>query len=223
MNNYFEYEIDLVNKFLSLKVEKLSHSITTTEVPVRWGNIDIVNIKNNFLPFTEDQCVALSKVSNARIFLKTKKNQGITKSKILSINGMSESTIENGLSQLIKTNLIIKKDNLYYRNIDFSFPKVIISGYEAKLTDYNKAVYQAIINKEYVDYSYMIFPMDIAQKLLSKNGDFLLENGIGLIGVSDKKQKVLIKAKRVKEIKQYSRLVNLIQTNLCVNKKASIN
>lgn len=222
MNNYFEYEIDLVNKFLSLKVEKSSHSITTTEVPVRWGNIDIVNIKNNFLPFTEAQCVALSKVSNARIFLKTKKNQGITKSNILSINGMSESTIENGLSQLIKTNLIIKKDNLYYRNIDFSFPKVIISGYEAKLTDYNKAVYQAIINKEYVDYSYMIFPMDIAQKLLSKNGDFLLENGIGLIGVSDKKQKVLIKAKRVKEIKQYSRLVNLIQTNLCVNKKASI-
>lgn len=223
MNSYFEYEMDLVKKFLSLKVEKSSHSITTTEVPIRWGNIDIVNIKNNFLPFTEGQCIALSKISNARIFLKTKKNQGITKSSILAINGMSESTIENGLNQLIKTKLIIKKGNLYYRNIDFSFPKVIISGYEAKLTDYNKAVYQAIINKEYVDYSYILFPMDIAQKILIKKREFLLENGIGLIGVSDKKQKVLIKAKRIKEIKQYSRLVNLIQTNLCANKKVSIN
>lgn len=137
---------------------------------------------------------------------------------LLSEKGMSEKTIQNCISQLIKANLIIKKEGLYYRNIEFTFPKVIITGYEAKLTDYNKAFYQALINKEYVDYSYMIFPMDIAYKIIDKYHDILQDNGIGLIGVSNSKQKTLLKAKRTKEIKQYIRLSNLIQTNI----KASI-
>lgn len=218
MNNYFDYEIDLVNKFIDIKFKASPRSITTVEVPIRWGNIDIINIKNNYIPFNNEQCKILSKTSNSRIFLKTKKNRGISKQMLLSEKGMSEKTIQNCISQLIKSNLIIKKDGLYYRNIEFTFPKVIITGYEAKLTDYNKAFYQALINKEYVDYSYMIFPMDIAYKIIDKYHDILQDNGIGLIGVSNTKQKTLLKAKRIKEIKQYIRLSNLIQTNI----KASI-
>ena len=49
--------------------------------------------------------------------------------------------------------------------------------------------------------------------------DTLSENGIGLIGVSNNSQKKLVKAKRNTKVKQYIRLVNLIQTNI---KKASI-
>lgn len=218
MNNYFDYEIDLVNKFIDIKFKTSPRSITTVEVPIRWGNIDIINIKNNYIPFNNEQCKILSKTSNSRIFLKTKKNRGISKKMLLSEKGMSEKTIQNCISQLIKANLIIKKEGLYYRNIEFTFPKVIITGYEAKLTDYNKAFYQALINKEYVDYSYMIFPMDIAYKIIDKYHDILQDNGIGLIGVSNSKQKTLLKAKRTKEIKQYIRLSNLIQTNI----KASI-
>ncbi|MBQ4634212.1 MAG: hypothetical protein IJB71_02560 [Bacilli bacterium] len=218
MNNYFNYEIDLVNKFIDIKFKTSPRSITTVEVPIRWGNIDIINIKNNYIPFNNEQCKILSKTSNSRIFLKTKKNRGISKQMLLSEKGMSEKTIQNCINQLIKTKLIIKKEGLYYRNIEFTFPKVIITGYEAKLTDYNKAFYQALINKEYVDYSYMIFPMDIAYKIIDKYHDILQNNGIGLIGVSNTKQKTLLKAKRIKEIKQYVRLSNLIQTNI----KASI-
>lgn len=218
MNNFFDYEIDLVNKFIDIKFKTSPRSITTVEVPIRWGNIDIINIKNNYIPFNNEQCKILSKTSNSRIFLKTKKNRGISKQMLLSEKGMSEKTIQNCISQLIKANLIIKKEGLYYRNIEFTFPKVIITGYEAKLTDYNKAFYQALINKEYVDYSYMIFPMDIAYKIIDKYHDILQDNGIGLIGVSNTKQKTLLKAKRIKEIKQYIRLSNLIQTNI----KASI-
>lgn len=218
MNNYFDYEIDLVNKFIDIKFKTSPRSITTVEVPIRWGNIDIINIKNNYIPFNNEQCKILSKTSNSRIFLKTKKNRGISKQMLLSEKGMSEKTIQNCINQLIKTKLIIKKEGLYYRNIEFTFPKVIITGYEAKLTDYNKAFYQALINKEYVDYSYMIFPMDIAYKIIDKYHDILQNNGIGLIGVSNTKQKTLLKAKRIKEIKQYVRLSNLIQTNI----KASI-
>lgn len=218
MNNYFDYEIDLVNKFIDINFKTSSRSITTTEVPIRWGNIDIVNIKNNYIPFNNEQCKILSKTSNSRIFLKTKKNRGISKKSLLSEKGMSEKTIQNCINQLIKVKLIIKKDSLFYRNVDFTFPKVIITGYEAKLTDYNKAFFQAMINKEYVDYSYMVFPMDIANKIFEKYQNVLIEHDIGLIGVSNNKQKRLIKAHKVSNIKQYTRLANLIQTNL----KASV-
>lgn len=218
MNNFFDYEVDLVNKFIDLKFKTSSRSITTTEVPIRWGNIDIVNIKNNYIPFSKEQCEVLSRTSNARIFLKTKKDRGISKDKLIAEKGMSNSTIINCINQLTKVNLIIKKDNLYYRNVNYTFPKVIITGYEAKLTDYNKAFFQAMINKEYVDYSYMVFPMDIANKLLDKYQKILIEHGIGLIGVSESKQKNLIRAKKSNNIKDYIRLSNLVQTNL----KASV-
>ena len=219
MNNLFDYEVELVNKFIDLKFKVSSRSVTTTEVPIRWGNIDIVNIKNNYIPFSKEQCKVLSKASNARIFLKIKKDRGISKDKLINEKGMSNSTILNCINQLIKVKLIIKKDKLYYRNIDFTFPKIIITGYEAKLTDYNKAFFQANINKEYVDYSYIVFPMNIANKILVKYCDILIRHGIGLIGVSKTKQIRLIKAKRANNVKQYIRLANLVQTNLT----ASIN
>lgn len=219
MNNLFDYEVELVNKFINLKFKVSSRSVTTTEVPIRWGNIDIVNIKNNYIPFSKEQCKVLSKASNARIFLKIKKDRGISKDKLINEKGMSNSTILNCINQLIKVKLIIKKDKLYYRNIDFTFPKIIITGYEAKLTDYNKAFFQANINKEYVDYSYIVFPMNIANKILVKYRDILIRHGIGLIGVSKTKQIRLIKAKRANNVKQYIRLANLVQTNLT----ASIN
>ena len=155
MNSYFEYEIDLVNKFIDIRFKRNLRSITTTEVPIRWGNIDIVNIKNNYIPFNTEQCEILSKTSNSRIFLKTKKNRGISKKCLLNEKGMSEKTIQNCINQLLKARLIVKKEGLFYRNVDFTFPKVIITGYEAKLNDYNKAFFQATINKEYVDYSYI--------------------------------------------------------------------
>ena len=223
MKNSFDYEIELVKKFLELNQSKSSQdSITTIEVPVRWGNIDIVEIKNNDLPFNTEQSNVLSKISNSRVFLKTKKNRGISKKSLLLMKGMSKSTIESSLNQLVKVNLIIKKDGLYYRNMEFSFPKVVITGYEAKLIDYKKAVFQAMINKDYVDYSYLIFPIEIAEKICKKNVDFLMANGIGLIGVSTKQMKVLIRARKIKEVKEYSRLVNLVQTNLCLSKKEAL-
>ena len=53
MNEFFDYKIDLVNKFIDFKFKTSSHSITTTEVLIRWGNIDIINIKNNYIPFSK--------------------------------------------------------------------------------------------------------------------------------------------------------------------------
>lgn len=217
MKEIFEYEENLVNTFIdNFLMEK--NDILIKEMPIRWGNIDVVSITNNNLPFTNLQMDILSKPTHAKIFLKTKNNRPIKKENLIKNIGASKSTCESAVRDLLRSNLIFELDNMYYRNIDFVFPKVVISGYEAKLKDYKKAFYQSCINKSYVDLSYMVFPMDIAQKILESKREILIEQGIGLIGTSTKKSKILLKAKKQDGLKLYLRLINLVQSQNIINK-----
>lgn len=212
MEKLFRYEKDLVDTFITNYFDK-KNKISLRELPIRWGNIDIAFILGNKkVPFNSKQIEALLKPSNAKIFMKIKKNRPISEKALFNDLGISKNTFFNCIHTLISLNLIVKdeKDN-YIRNIDYEFPKVKIFGYEAKLTDYNKAFYQACINKNYVDYSYIVFPMDVAIKIKEIHSDILEENNIGLIGVDRKKSKILIKATKNQKIKSYIKFITLMQ------------
>ena len=58
----------------------------------------------------------------------------------------------------------------------------------------------------------MVFPINIAQKILKTKKAILEEQGIGLIGTSLKKSNILIQAKKQDELKPYLRLINLVQS-----------
>ena len=58
----------------------------------------------------------------------------------------------------------------------------------------------------------MVFPIDVAQKILRSRKNILEEQGIGLIGTSLKKSNILIQAKKQDELKPYLRLINLVQS-----------
>lgn len=221
MNKLFDYEKDLINEFKKTYFNNESN-ILIDEMPIRWGNIDIVSITNTVLPFSEIQLSILSNPTNAKLFLKTKKNRPITKQKLIKDIGASESTCHSSIRTLLKNNLIIEKNNLYYRAINFTFPKVIISGYEAKLTDYNKAFFQSCLNQHYVDLSYMVFPINVATKIFKQHNNILSENGIGLIGTSFNKSTILLKAKRKNDIKDYLRLINLTQSQINIKNKVAL-
>lgn len=221
MNKIFDYEKDLVNNFKKTYFNN-KYCILIDEMPIRWGNIDVVSITNTILPFTKAQLSVLSNPTSAKLFLKTKKNRPITEKSLIRNIGASENTCKTAIRNLLKNTLIEKKNNLYYRAIDFTFPKVIISGYEAKLTDYNKAFFQSCLNRNYVDLSYIVFPLNIANKIFEQHKDVLIENGIGLIGTSLNKSITLLKAQKQTDIKDYLRLLNLIQSqiNILKNKVA---
>lgn len=214
MDKLFRYESDLVECFQA--IHSLSkQTILITEMKIRWGNIDLVEINNTSLPFTSEQCRLLSKPSYAKIFMRLKNKRPISKQKLFIGLGVSESTFDKAISDLLKAKLIYKEDNLYFRNINFIFPSVVITGYEAKLTDYNKAFYQACINKEYVDYSYMVFPIDIADNILKKHENAIRSFNLGLIGVSQDISKVYIKPHKNESVKPYIRLMNLALSYEC--------
>ncbi len=208
MEKLFQYETQLVKCFQSnYSIPK--SNLLIEEMKIRWGNIDLVEINNTSLPFTLDQCKILSKPSSSRIFMRLKNKRPISKQKLFDGLGLSESTFDKALSELTKFDLIYKENNLYYRNVNFVFPNVIITGYEAKLYDYNKAFYQACINKEYVDYSYMVFPIDVAINIMNKHKEVIRSLNLGLIGVSKYNNQLLIEPIKRQPIKPYIRLMNL--------------
>lgn len=208
MDKLFRYETDLVNSFISHRSIENQH-LLINEMNVRWGNIDVVEINNSSLPFTQEQCLLLSKPSAAKIFMRLKNNRAISKTTLFVGLGLSESTFTHTLSALVKCGLVCKTNNLYSRNVCFNFPSVTITGYEAKLTDYNKAFYQARNNKQYVDYSYMVFPLNEAQKIYTKHHSTIEQLNIGLIGVSSTSNTTLIKPIKRDTPKPYIRLMNL--------------
>lgn len=224
MNNNFDYEKDLVIAFKKTFF-KNKNCIILDEMPIRWGNIDVVSITNTILPFSKEQLELLSSPTNAKLFLKTKKNRPITEKNIIKNIGVSDNTCKSALRKLLKNNLIEKKDNLYYRAIDFTFPKVVITGFEAKLSDYNKAFFQGCLNKNYVDLSYLVFPLDTAKKILNSHNTILNQSGIGLIGTDKNKSVVLLRARKQKNIKEYLRLIHLSQSQIFQynSKKVALN
>ena len=202
MNLSFKLESELVDNFLLLYSKHDCERIVV-ESPIRFGNIDIVSIKNYSLPFNDEQVKVLSKPSEALVYTTLKKEVGLSK-----------STFEHTLCSLKNTVLIkINKKGFFLRKEEFNLPKVVVTGYEAKLRDFNKAFYQAKSNKEFVDYSYLVFPLEIARKLLKKRL-LMTTNGIGLIGVSKSKKITLLKARQSKEIKNYVRLLNIVKTDV---------
>lgn len=217
MKNKFNLELDLVKAFQS-NFKKLENEIVILEMPIRHGNIDVVSIKNFDLPFSNKQITALSKPSSALVFTRIKNKRPISKEKLSVSIGLSQSTLNNTLYELLDCELIYKENDNYYRAMKFEFPKTVVTGYEAKLKDFNKAFYQAKSNKDYIDYSYLVFPMDMAKNVFKKRINLLQENGIGLIGVSEIKSEQLLRATKSKRMRGYIRLLNLAKANKIVSK-----
>lgn len=209
----FKLESDLVRAFTN-NYSALKKEVIVEEMPIRFGNIDVVSIKSISLPFNDEQIKTLSKPSCAVVFSKVKNSRPISKKKLLISIGLSESTLNNVLYELTHCNLIVKNNEKYTRKASFVIPKTTITGYEAKLKDFNKAFFQAKNNRDYVDYSYLVFPDCIAKNLLIKKRDLLVNNNIGLIAVTESDSKILLKAKKTEEMSDYIRLLSIAKARV---------
>ncbi|MEG7622311.1 hypothetical protein [Enterococcus durans] len=211
MSLEFSLESRLVDSFIET-YQSFEGQIVVKELNIRHGNIDVVGIQNVNLPFTANQIKVLSKPSSAMVFSYLKNRQLLTKVNIQRNIGLSNTSLEGTLAELIKAELIEKIDSKYLRKEKFEFPKTVITGYEAKLMNFNKAFYQAKNNRHFVDYSYLVFPESIADRIYETNRDLLIRNGIGLIGVGKSNSRRLIKANKNNSMKNYIRLLNLTKS-----------
>ena len=146
----FNLESQLVDSFIDT-YQALENQIVVKELNIRHGNIDVVGIQNVNLPFSTEQIRVLSKPSSALVFSYLKNKQQLTKKNIQKNIGLSNTSLEGTLAELLKVGLIEKINGNFLRKEKFEFPKTVITGYEAKLTNFNKAFYQAKNNRPYVD------------------------------------------------------------------------
>ncbi len=208
-----EYKLEslLVDSFIKT-LRNFEDQVIVREMDIRHGNIDIVVIQSAHLPFSVEQIQILSKPASALIFSYLKNKQYISKLTLQKNVGLSSSSLENTLNELLKVGLIEKDENKYKRKEIFEFPKTAITGYEAKLKNFNKAFYQAKNNRFYVDYSYVVFPIEVANRIFEKHKNLLVANGIGLIGVSESGTKKFIRAKKNHVMKNHVRLLNVAKS-----------
>lgn len=203
----FRYEYELVDYFI--KNLYIHDYIIIREMNTRYGNIDIVRINSYELPFSLEQIETLSKPACSSIFVYLKNKRYVCEDSIINNIGLSKTTLKSSLNELVSKKLIMKNENKFRRYKEFNFPKTTVIGYEAKLTDFKKAYYQAISNYKYVDYSYLVFPIDTALNIAKKYGDNLRESKVGLIGVSEGFNEVIIRANKIYEMSDSIRLLSL--------------
>lgn len=218
----FRSELELQNKFINLmKQDKQDHTYISDEFNARFGNVDIVKVKyDNNTPLTKKQADILSNIAAARIVGYLHKKSMRTLSYLIKNSGYTEEYILSILSKLKSANII--NEPKYYRyiiNEQFEFPKLVFSSYEAKLTDWQKAISQAIKNQAFSSESYVVMPEKIAKKLSLTKKNYFLSYNVGLIAVNNDKYKILVKPKIQKNNYSQASLISSIAKYLILQKQ----
>ncbi|MBR0599245.1 hypothetical protein [Sinanaerobacter chloroacetimidivorans] len=214
----FRYEIDLVNKFIDLK--RLETNFIR-ECSFRWGNIDIVEYQTKSISFLNSKQInSLKNKDNLHVFSLLYKKRPHTINYLSKETKLDEKIMKKKLNNLIELNIIKDNGNLFTVNEQIDFPDITVISYEMKLTDIRKALNQAVINKKYSDYSYVVMPFD-KYDLCIKYRELFQKCSIGLILVDDEQIKEVIRPKRIKEINfnklaSKIRLVNDIENHVLI-------
>lgn len=194
----FNYEVELQNRFIEqLKVNNRDN-LVVPEFNARFGNVDIVSVNyRNQHRLSKEQASVLSVYQNSKVIGYLNKNAIRKYDFLLHQTGYTNSSLKTSLSKLIKSALVIEVEkNRFIINPEFEFPNLQISSYEAKLKDWKRAIIQANINKQFSSYSYIVVPLDLAQKLSTSKLDIFKSYNIGLIGVSNEISEYLIRPRK---------------------------
>ena len=212
MTELIENQKEVFEKIIKLN-NKYKIKYFAKEVPFDYRMIDIIVLLN-------DKKIDYNSISNLKymssieidiLSLISTKNK-MSKNMILKLTGLNVSRLDEILSKLEKKMSINKvSDNSYSinKNIRDNIPRYIIS-YELKLSNWSEALEQAIYNKKFSEYSFVILDAD---RLLKK--DSIIQKyrnfNVGLIEMSDKgDMRILYNPYKNRDIDKHSNFVKKI-------------
>lgn len=189
----FVSEQELVNKFI--KIKEIHNYVE--EYDVRWGNIDVISFDfKSEIYLNLDQIMILKNKENLLIFSRLYKNKGLSIAFISKSTNLSLQVVKNRVKIMAENSICNIKNELIYSNANIAFPDLVVKAFEMKLTDIKKAINQAVINKKYCDYSYVVMPRT-KYNLCMKYSEVMKNNNIGLLLVDEISVKEIIRAKRI--------------------------
>ncbi|MCA1028657.1 hypothetical protein LCM23_21540 [Cytobacillus kochii] len=183
----FTSELCLQEKFIELKRDELKENEKfLSEFNARFGNVDIVQvIVDDAHLMNYEQANLLSNYQFAKVIGYLHKKGVRTFDYIAKRTDYDGKVLSYLLSKLAKANIIKEvTPKRYIISHEFQFPVLQFISFEAKLTNWKKAIIQATINKKFSSYSYVVLPFELAIKLQKNQIHYFKNQNVGLIGVS---------------------------------------
>lgn len=151
------------------------------EVVCQQGIADFVGLTSAASVFLNNNLEELSSTdSSSQILSLLKLNSG-RKIKFLSGRiGITDATLNRVLKELISKNYVVKKNELYYLSKSYNLDKTNIWAFELKLSNWKRALFQALQYKAFANYSVVVFPL-AKEKLIKENLDPFQKLNIGVL------------------------------------------
>lgn len=209
--------IDSFENFL-LQRSSLKYPVIIREMDCWQGRADVVAayISNGWkLPSGAENIISRLGPAQLLAVLYPKRKQKYHD--IVSLSGLSESTVRRVLKELLEIGLIQKYESESYTlHPSIVLPNVTFHAYEGKLHNWKRALYQAINYLGFAQYSSIVMPERYIKAALDNINHFKI-NGIGIISVSNQKYKVYLKPRKNRPRKKAFHLVGIGKTIATMN------
>jgi len=127
--------------------------------------------------------------------------------------GLSEKTIAKVLKELCKNDIAIEeKEGVYHLSPKVIMPSLDIWAFELKISNWKRALFQALQYKAFANYSLVVFPFE-KEGVLKKQLELFRELNVGILlfDVTNGKLKFLLHPKKEKPSSKWHMLFTLGQ------------
>ena len=205
-------ELEMSNEFhIAIKKSSIkgipSFEILYKEVVCQQGIADFVGLtsssfvkKYRFVDFTSNESCSL-------VLSCLKYRAGRSKNYLKKQTDLTDGTLNRIIRDLVVNKYAVEKNNLYYLAIPNIDVKDNTWAFELKLSNWKRAIFQALQYKAFANYSVVVFPFE-KERILKENMESFQELNIGvlLFSIKDHNTKWLYHPKKEKPISKWQTL-----------------
>lgn len=165
-----------------------SFELLFKEVSCQQGIPDFVGLSSARFIRAHDFTNLVSTESSSIILSLLKHKAGRRKNYIKKKTNISDATLNRVLRELQSNNFIVERNNLYYLSVEDMPSNNTIWAFELKLSNWKRALFQALQYKAFANYSVVVFPFE-KEKVLRKNLITFADFNVGILLFDSKSQK----------------------------------
>lgn len=205
-------ELEMANAFeCALKASLVkgipNFDILYREVSCQQGIPDFVGLSSSILIQNYDFSNLTATESCSIILSLLKRNSGRRKEYIKEKTALSDATLNRALKELRSNGLIVERNNLYFLSINESSQQNSIWAFELKLSNWKRALFQALQYKAFANYVAVVLPYE-KEHILRKNLSAFITLNVGVFLFDPKtlKSKWLCRPKKESSISKWQTL-----------------
>lgn len=184
--------------------------IVYRELKCQQGIPDFIGIPSDKFVTTFNFSALTSIESSSVILSFLKYHSGRRKSYLKEKTALSDNLLNKSIRELQDNKFIIESNGLYYLSPQMELFNDNIWAFELKLSNWKRALFQALQNKTFSNFSIVVFPFE-KEHVLIQNLDVFVKLNVGvlLFDASSLKTKWLYRAKKEQSVSKWATWVLL--------------